>query len=271
MLDKTLGLGMGLGIAVCAGAGCDFGDEASGAQVRQAMDEIALTGQAAGLENGIVEITTSFTIGDGVEAMLEEVRNFAQSQVACSSVESPQPGMLVIDFGELGDACQYRGKTYAGVVTVTWELSDDAVIVEHDYDGITDGIVTLQGQSTVTWADASRRVETDVTFENDRTSIEVESDRTQTLLGGLGDGIKVVGTRDWTSPRGLWSLDIDDVEMRAVDPVPQAGSYTLTTPQEHQLTLGFKRLDEDTIEVSITGGRDDFAFQVTSAGEVAEE
>ncbi len=195
MLDKTLGLGLGLGIAVCAGTGCDFGDEASGAQVRQAMDEIALTGQAAGLENGIVEITTSFTIGDGVEAMLEEVRNFAQSQVACSSVESPQPGMLVIDFGELGDACQYRGKTYAGVVTVTWELSDDAVIVEHDYDGITDGIVTLQGQSTVTWADASRRVETDVTFENDRTSIEVESDRTQTLLGGLGDGIKVVGTR----------------------------------------------------------------------------
>lgn len=269
MLDKTLGLG--LGIALTAGAGCDLGDEASGAEVRQAMAEIVLTGQAAGLENGIVEISTSFTLGDGVEAILENVRNFAQSQVACSTVESPEPGTLVIDFGELGDLCQYRGKTYAGVVTVTWELSDDAVIVKHDYDGITDGLVTLQGVSTVTWADASRRVQTDVTFENDRTSIDVESDRTQTLLGGLGDGIKVAGTRDWTSPRGMWALDIDDVEMRAVDPVPQAGLYTLTTPQEHVLTLGFQRLDEATIEVSISGGRNDFAFQVTTAGDVEEK
>ncbi len=269
MLDKTLGLG--LGIALTAGAGCDLGGEATGAEVRQAMDEIALTGQAAGLENGIVEITTSFTIGDGVESILEEVRTFAESQVACSTIESPEPGKLVIDFGELGDLCQYRGKTYAGVVTVTWELSDDAVIVKHDYAGITNGLVTLDGLATVTWADASRRVQTDFTFENDRTSIDVESDRTQTLLGGLGDGIKVVGTRDWTSPRGTWSLDIDDVEMRAVDPVPQAGSYTLTTPQEHQLTLSFERLDENTIEVSITGGRDDVVFKVTSAGEVEEE
>ncbi len=269
MLGKTLG--MGLGLALCAGTGCDLGGEASGAEVRQAMDQVALTGQAAGLENGIVESTTSFTIGDGVDTILEEVRNFAQSQVACSSVDSPEPGTLVIDFGELDDLCQYRGKTYAGVVTVTWELRDDAVIVAHDYDAITDGVVTLDGLSTVTWSESSRRVHTDLAFENDAGSVEVESDRTQTLLGGLGEGIKVVGTRDWTSPRGQWSLDIDDVEMRAIDPVPQAGSYTLTTPQEHELTLGFERIDETTIEVSISGGRDEFAFRVTCAGDVAEE
>ncbi len=234
------------------------------------MDEIALTGQAAGLENGIVEITTSFTLGDGVEAILEEVRSFAQSQVACSSVASPQPGVLVIDFGALGDRCQFRGKTYAGVVTVTWERSEDAVIVKHAYDGITDGRVTLHGQSTVTWTDDSRRVQTDIRFESERGPVDVESDRTQTLLAEHGEGIMVVGTRDWTSPRGTWSVDIDDVEMRAVDPVPQAGTYTLTTPQEHQLTLGFRRLDASTIEVSITGGREDWVFQVDSAGDVEE-
>ncbi|MBV1861438.1 MAG: hypothetical protein KUG77_23665 [Nannocystaceae bacterium] len=269
-LDKTLGLGLGLGLALTASAGCDF-EGATGAEIREAMDEIVLTGQAGALENGVVEITTSFTLGEGVETILEEVRSFAQSQVACSTIESPKPGTLVIDFGELGDLCQYRGKTYAGVVTVSWELGDDAVIVRHDYDGLTDGFVTLDGPSTVTWADASRRVQTDFTFENDRTSIEIASDRTQTLLGGLGDGINVVGTRDWTSPRGAWALDIDDVEMRAIDPVPQAGSYTLTTPQEHELTLSFERVDDNTIEVSITGGRRDRLFHVTSSGEVEEE
>lgn len=268
---KNLGLGIGLSLALGASA-CDLGtDEATATEMRQAMDEVALTGEAQGLEDGLVEITTSFTIGAGVEAIVEEVRSFAESQAPCSTVESPEPGTLVIDFGVLGDSCAYRGKTYAGVATVTFEVTDDAVLVTHAYDGITNGRVTLDGDARVTWQDRSRRVETDLTFTGEHGTLEVESDRTQTPLGGLGDGIQVVGTRDWTSPRGSWALDIDDVQMRAVDPVPQAGSYSLTTPQEHVLGLSFERIDEDTIEVTMTGGRRDRVFQVTSIGDVEGE
>lgn len=268
---NTLGLGLGLGLSLVLGAaGCDLGaDGATATEMREAMDEVALTGEAQGLEDGIVEITTSFTIGDGVEAIVEEVRAFAESQAPCSTVESPEPGTLVIDFGVLDDGCEYRGKTYAGVATVTFEVTDDAVLVDHAYAGITNGRVTLDGDARVTWQDRSRRVETDFTFTGENGTLEVNSDRTQTPLGGIGDGIEVVGTRDWTSARGTWALDIDDVQMRAADPVPQAGAYSLTTPQEHVLGLSFERIDEDTIEVTMTGGRRDRVFRVTSLGEVS--
>ena len=267
-----LGFALGLSMAVVAG-GCDldFDADASASEMRAAMDEVALTGEAASLEDGIVEITTSFTLGDGLETILEEVRAFAQSQAPCSTVESPEPGTLVIDFGELADGCEYRGKTYAGVATVTFTLADDAVLVEHTYEGITNGRVTLDGGARVTWQDRSRRVETDFTFWAEEGSLEVASDRTQTPLGGLGDGIRVDGSRDWTSARGTWALDIDGVEMRAVDPVPQAGAYTLSTPEDHVLGMSFSRIDDDTIEVSMTGGRRDRVFHVTAAGDVSEE
>ena len=258
-----IGCGLAIGAMACLPEG-----EATAAQMRQAMEEIVLTGEAQGLEDGVVEITTSFTIGDGVEAIVEEVRAFAESQAPCSTVESPERGTLVLDFGVLEDSCEYRGKTYAGVATVSFEVTDDAVLVTHTYDGITNGRVTLDGDARVTWQDRSRRVETDFTFSGENGTLEVNSDRTQTPLGGLGDGIQVVGTRDWTSARGTWELDIDDVQMRAVDPVPQAGSYSLTTPQEHVLGLAFERIDEDTIEVTMTGGRRDRVFRVTSFGDV---
>lgn len=260
-----IGCGLAIGATACLPEG-----EATAAQMRQAMEEIVLTGEAQGLEDGVVEITTSFTLGDGLDSILAEVRAFAESQVPCSQVEMPEPGVLVIDFGDLNDGCTYRGKTYAGVATVSWEVTDDAVIVEHRYAGITNGHVTLDGDATVTWQDRSRRVETDLSFVGDDETLEVSSDRTQTPLGGWGDGIEVVGTRDWTSARGTWALDIDEVEMRAVDPVPQAGAYSLTTPDEHVLGLAFERVDEDTIAVSMTGGRRDHAFHVTSAGHITE-
>lgn len=270
MTTKTLrGLAMGtLGLSLAAG--CDLGDRVTGQEMRQAMEEIVLTGDAQSLEDGVVELTTSFTIGDGVESIISEVRAFAESQVPCSTVDATDPGSVSIDFGLLEDACTYRGKTYAGVVTVAWEVGADEVVVTHDYEGLTNGRVTLDGEATVTWSRESRRVRTDLAFQGEAADIEVESDRTQTQIGGFGDGVRVVGTRDWTGPSGSWALDIDDVELRAVDPVPQAGTYTLTTPADKTLTLSFARVDEDTIEVSMAGGFRDRVFLVTAAGQISD-
>jgi len=60
------------------------------------------------------------------------------------------------------------------------------------------------------------------------------------------------------------------VQMRAIDPVPQAGAYSLATPEGHDLGLSFMRLDDETIQVTMTGGRRDRVFEVTSAGAVSE-
>ena len=117
-------------------------------------------------------------------------------------------------------------------------------------------------------ASPSRNVVTDFTFDGSSGSVAVQSDRTQTLVGGLGDGIEVDGVRDWTSDRGTWHLDIDSVQMRGSDAVPQSGAYVLTSPADKEFSLEFNRVDEDTIEVTIAAGLRSMSFNVTTVGDV---
>jgi len=246
---------------------CEF-DSASAAEIRMAVDEVVVSGQAASLEDGVVEITTDFTLADGVQGIVEQIRGFVESQIPCSTIEVQGDHTLVIDFGALEDSCEFRGRTFAGIVTVSYEVVGDEVVVTHDYAGITDGRATLDGRAVVTWRDRSRHVVTDFEVEAPRGDFSSDSDRTQTLLGERGDGIVVVGERNWHGPRGDWHLEIEDVEMRAIDPVPQDGSYVLTTANGSEITMTFERIDDDTIEVVVSGGRRDRVFRVTSAGEV---
>ena len=258
------------GVVASLAPGCDLDQNVSNAEFRAAVDEVVLTGEAASLQDGVIEITTNFTLADGAAAVAEEVRTFVQSQMPCSTVDSTEPGTLVIDFGDLGDQCTYNGRTFAGVVTVSFEIDQDAVLVTHDYEEFTNGSVTMNGQALVTWADQSRRVETDFEFTGRGRTVTVDSDRTQTLLGGLGDGIEVDGERNWTGQRGTWHLDIDQVQMRGIDPVPQSGTYTLTNPEDKELSLSFERIDENTIEVVVAAGLRSRTFHVTSAGSVGD-
>ena len=51
--------------------------------------------------------------------------------------------------------------------------------------------------------------------------------------------------------------------MRWDDPVPQAGRYTLATPFDKMLALDFARVDSDTIQVTVSGPRRSFSFDVS--------
>ncbi len=248
---------------------CDTGD-ASSAEMRMAVDDAVATGQAQSLEDGILEITTDFTIGDGLASAAQRIRDLVASQIPCSTISSPSADTLVIDFGTLDDECEFRGRTFAGVVSLTVTPGTDNVVVEHDYSGITDGVVTLDGHATVTWTDGQRHIVTDFDFDGRRGRFHASSDRTQTRIGGPGEGVRLNGVRDWSGPNGAWHLDIDDVEVRAIDPVPQDGSYVLDTPRGREITLSFERIDENTIEVTVSGGRRDRVFRVTSSGDVAD-
>lgn len=254
----------------CALAPACYQEPVTAAEARMAIDDVVATGQATSVQDGIVEITTGFTLADGLQDVATRVRGFVESQIPCSSVTSPAANTLVIDFGSLDDACTYEGRTFAGIVTVTFAPTESQVVVTHAYEGLTDGKATLDGDATVTWTPDARHVVTAFTFTNARGEFSASSDRTQTRIGGAGDGITVVGERDWESPRGDWHLDIEDVQLRAADPVPQDGSYALTIPSGKELTMSFERVDADTIEVRVEGGRRDRIFRVSSAGEVAE-
>ena len=76
------------------------------------------------------------------------------------------------------------------------------------------------------------------------------------------------GERNWHGPRGDWHLDIEDVEIRGQDPVPQAGSYHLTTPRDKDLSATFERIDDDTIQVTLQGPTRKMVFRITSVADV---
>jgi hypothetical protein len=249
--------------------GCD-GEGFGGSDFRVAVDEVVATGQGESLQNDVIEITTSFTLGDGARAVAEQVRDFVGSQLPCATVTSPDAQTLSIAFGTVDGDCDYNGRTLSGTVTVGYVVDGDSVTVTHDYAALSDGRATLDGEATVTWTEASRHVVTDFDISNTRGEFELSSDRTIKRLGGIGDGIVIDGEREWSGPRGEFQLEIEGVQMRGVDPVPQDGSYALTRPDGDVVTMTFERVDADTIEVVVSGGWRDRVFRVTATGEVGE-
>lgn len=245
------------------------------AEASQAVQEASLASQAEGLTSASVEITTSFTIGQAVEAAAQEIRTFVSSQLPCAEITLAN-STLTIEYGALPGNCTYKGHTFSGTHSVTVSKNENSeVVVEHEWIGLTNGLVKLDGDATVTWnfQDQSRHVvhEAHWTRVSDGFEVTGSGDRLQTVLaGGLTEGIQVDGSRSWKSSRGQWDLSIDGVQMRWVDAVPQAGSYTLGTPSGKSLSLSFARKDGDTITVTVSNGKHSFAFDVTTIGSISE-
>jgi len=272
ILARAAALAPALTLTAAVLPGCEFEEPATRAEMRDAVVEVALLGEGVGVQTQMIELTTSFTLGQGVQAVAEEVRDFVASQIDCSEV-TVEPGKVTIDFGDLSDHCVYRGRTYAGVVSVEYEDLGDSFVVTHTYQGATGGRTVLDGTVVVTWDGNERQVETDLDFVNDEGEVNVTGDRTQTFTaceGALAVCVSVDGERSWTGPRGAWETDIIGVEARSIDPVPEAGKYVITTPEAKLIELSFSRVDEDTIAVSIEGGRTPWVLHVTAAGQITE-
>jgi len=219
-----------------------------------------------------IEIETEFTIGELVEERLEKIRDFIRSQVDCAEFAIVS-GTLTVEYGAVeGADCEYLGQTYSGSHSITVEkVDEDKVVVSHKWDAFSNQKVTVTGQAEVTWDKSakSRHIEHELKWQSATRGSERggvgRGNRTQTVLeGGLLEGIEVDGEREWEGNSGMWYLEIDDIEMRWIDPVPQDGTWQLTTPfNDKELTLDFERADEDTIEVTAQTGRRTYTFKVT--------
>lgn len=255
---SLLALPLALSLAGCPKNKSDSDDSFTRAEAQEALDEAKGAAAADSLAAASVEISTDFTIGGAVEEAAGEIRSFVKSQLPCAEI-TVSGATLTVEYGVNPGSCVYRGHEFTGTHEITVESNDMALVrVHHEWTGFSNGVVMLDGSADVTWdfAEKSRRVVHHAEWthlETGRTGVG-EGDRTQTPLpGGLAEGINVAGTRSWTGPRGRWDLAIDDVQMRWIDPVPQSGSYTLVTPKEKTLALGFERVDADTIAVTLTG------------------
>jgi hypothetical protein len=232
-------------------------------EAEEAVASVNLSASAQSLTHDIVEISTNFTIGQGLREAALELKLFAEAQIPCAVVSADAhqgEGHVTIDFGDLSDACSFRGRTYAGVVELDIQRAEGTVLVHHRWQGLSNGQVTVHGEADVTWSrdDASRHVVYDLEFshEDHDGALRASGDVTQRLLDsvlGITAGVAIDGTREWSAGDRSWSLDIDGVQVRGLDPVPQAGTYSLVTPSDKHVTLSFERLNPTTIRVTLTG------------------
>ena len=272
-----------LAIAFLTGAsllGCK--EEAlTAAEALAALEEVALSGQAETAASGTVEICTSFTIGQAAEAAAAELEEFIATQLPCAEI-TLDGAALTVEYGVNPGNCTYHGQTYSGTHAIEIvSAAAGSLAVHHEWTDLANQTVSVSGGAEVTWssAEGSRNVVHELTWTRLADGWEVvgSGDRTQTALDGdLLEGLAIEGARAWTSERGDWELEIDGVEMRWIDPVPQAGTYELTTPFEARngekktATLSFARQDEDTIRVTIASGDKSFAFDVTAEGAISQ-
>lgn len=268
----TLGI-VAVGLFVSVGCG---EEPMTAPEVRTAMEESFSAERGVAPTTEPIEISTNFTIGGAVQDAAQELRDWIQTQIPCSTV-TVADHTVTVDFGTLDDVCTYNGHTYAGVASISIDKNDAAeVIVTHTWTGLTNGVVTVDGGATVTWsaADHSRHVVHELDWTDGERSAHVSGDRLQTLIDpeqGIEGGIRVEGERAWTVDAGTYDLDIQAVEIRGQDPVPQAGAYVLTNPAGKTLTLTFARVDDDTIQVTAATGRWERVYLVSSDGEAVEE
>ncbi len=238
-------------------------------EAREALEEAQVSSQAAALTSSSIEISTSFTIGDAVESAAEELRAFIESQLPCAEV-TVSGATLTVEYGALPGDCTYRGQRFNGTHSVAIMQNEmSQVVVSHTWTDFQNADVSVTGDATVTWdaSAATRHVVHELTWTrlSDGRQGVGRGDRLQEALDeGIAVGFSVDGERSWSGESGEWQLDIDGVQMRWVDPVPQAGRYTLDTPYGKSITMTFERTAPTEIHVVVTGPRREFEFDVTS-------
>jgi hypothetical protein len=240
------------------------------AEAQSALEEAQASSAADSLASANVEISTTFTLGAGLTQAASEIAATIQSQLPCAEVTLAD-STLTVDWGVNPGNCTYRGHTFTGTSSISVEKNaDNQVLVHHEWTGLSNGVVTLDGHADVTWdfSAKTRHVvhHAEWTYLPTGRTGTGDGDRTQQPLpDGLDVGISVNGTRSWTGKDGRWDLAIDNVQWRWSDPVPQAGTYTLATPFGKSVTLSFERKSAASIGVTVSGARGSFSFTVLTA------
>lgn len=236
-------------------------------EASQALEEASTSGEAASLTSGSIEIATSFTIGQAVESAAQEIKDFVTTQMPCAKITLTN-ATLDIEYGALPGNCTWKGLQYSGKHSITIARNDMGdVEVDHTWTDLSNGRLKVSGSASVTWSISakSRHVAHELTWTriSDGKTATGSGDRTQTVLsGGLVEGFKEDGSRSWKGASGQWDLTISGVEVRWIDPVPQAGTLTLKTPAGKTLTMTFTRVDGTTIKVTIASGTKTFSLDV---------
>ena len=237
-----------------------------------AVQESALTAQLDSLIADAADRNSRFDIGQGLDNAAEQLKLQLNQELPCAAV-TRQGSELSIFYDAAGSGCTWHQRALAGQHSVrVTRNADDEVGVHHEFTNFRDGTLSLSGSADVAWSriSKSRRVLHTVTFAalsgvNAGVTGESTGDSTQVTLT---DGVRINGLREWHSSRGFYSLDMQAIEQRFTDSVPQLGAYELTLPSDDALILAFGRIDTDNILVTVQGAQRELSFVVRPDGSV---
>ncbi len=261
---------MSLGLTACPK---DNAEPVTSGEAAESIDESTLSSQASELTSSSVELTTNFTLGKAVQNAVDELKAFIATQLPCADVVVT-PNSLTVTYGAKPGVCVYRGHTYTGVHQITVVRTDsNDVEVDHKWTDLSNGVLKVSGTAQVTWSfsAATRHVKHDLTWTriaDQRTGHGTGDETQKSLSGGIVEGFQVDGSRTWDGKSGHYELGISGVQWRWVDPVPQAGTYTLALPNKKSLSLGFQRVDDTRIKVTLTSGDKSYSFVVAKTGQI---
>ena len=267
---KSLTAVLALPLLVLTGCPRESGPALTLGEATQALEQASDAGQAEGLTASSVDISTNFTIGKAVQEGAQELGRFIGGQLPCADVTLDGASLTVV-YGARPGNCSYRGHAFSGTHVVSVERNQDAQVeVHHEWIDFSNGVVSLDGTQRQ-WNCRQDRGVSKLPWTN------MASGRHRYGEGDSGSrlvaaerGIQVDGERSWEGDRGRWDLAIDGVQMRWTDPVPQAGSYTLSTPFDKTVSMAFARVDADTIKVTVAGQKREFSFDVSRLGAIVE-
>lgn len=258
--------------ALVAMVGCT--GKMSTLEALEALEQARISGEGEAATAEPIEVSTDFTIGEGLAQAAQALAAWWQSQMPCSEV-TWDDSTVSVDFGELGDACQYNGHTFAGLTDITVQAAGPTEVhVDHEWTGFRNEDIQVDGGATVTWSGDTntRRVITDHVWTDEVTTVKVAGDHVYGFVDEANwlDGFTLEGTRDWDHEGVPWHLDMEGIELRLQDPVPQSGVYRLVDPEGRELLLTFERQDEGTIRVTFEGTWRGLVVDVNRFGFVEE-
>ena len=267
-------------IAYCAAAlqlaaACTDAAEHGGTSVESAelaVQEAALTSQLDAMLADAADQHSRFEIGRGLEQAAAQLQLQLNQDLPCAVV-SREGNALNIVYDAAGSGCVWRGRALTGQHSVrVTRNADNEVSVHHELTNFGDQMLSLSGSADVTWSrlSKSRRVVHAVTFAAlGGTSAGVTGESTgDSTQQTLTDGVRINGLREWQSSRGFYALDMQAIEQRFADSVPELGAYELTLETDDALTLAFGRIDTDNIRVTVQGAQQALSFVVGADGAV---
>lgn len=232
--------------------------------------------------------------------LLETAMEFWETQSPCSTLEIIDDA-LVLDFGVLEDECTFHEHTYAGITTIRMEMADDQLTIVFENQGLTNGVVTIDGtvervivgdRHTVTaeltttrdvsecegrgWSQGQGRGRGQTQGqsqsqgpydmpEDGLVTTDVSAQFEYSPLDadqGYQSGFVVDGQSTRQAHRGELAATVAGIEIVYGEMVPQAGQRVMNTPHGDTVTLTFSRIDEQTIGVHVQGPMGEREFEV---------